>query len=59
MATNKQKQLDKKLLHEVIDRLLERYPNKLPTKELTSFELGREVCKQDVIKFLIDIYEKD
>lgn len=59
MVVNKQKQINKKLLHEVIDRLLERYPNKLPTKELTSFELGREVGKQDVIKFLIELYDKD
>ena len=51
--------INKKLLHDIIDRLLIKFPNRLPTKELTSFELGREVGKQDVIKLLIELYEKD
>lgn len=59
MAVKKTQGLDKKLLQNVIDRLLTKYPNRLPTKELTAFELGREVGRQDVIQFLIDIYNKE
>lgn len=40
-------------LNEVIDLLIARYPNALPTNDFTMNDVYRKVGQQDVIKYLI------
>lgn len=44
-------------LDTVIEVLLEKYPNQLPTKPIEKEELGILIGRQQVIKYLSDILE--
>lgn len=39
-------------IEDIIDRILGRYNNILPKKEVSSFELGKLIGHQEVIQFL-------
>ena len=45
-------------LQEIINRLCIRYPNVLPSKELTLYELGKLQGQQMVITFLNELSSK-
>lgn len=40
------------MLERILDDLDIKYPNQLPTKEISSFELGRLIGIQEVIKYI-------
>lgn len=42
-------------IQEIIDRLYVRYPNVLPTKEISSYELGKLQGQQIVINYLKEL----
>jgi hypothetical protein len=46
-------------IKEVLDKLEERFINKLPTTDVTSFELGKLVGNQEVVEFIFSIIEQD
>lgn len=46
-------------INKLIEQLIERYPNRLPTTDLSSYDLGRLVGQQDVIKHLVSVLEKE
>lgn len=45
------------MLEELLDNLVKRYPNRLPTKEVTSYELGTLVGNQEIIKYIANYIE--
>jgi len=45
-------------LKQVIDTLIEKYPNQLPTASLTETEYARLIGQQDVILYLLQHLEK-
>lgn len=40
------------ILKDIINRVEEKYNNKLPSKEVSSFELGKLIGQQEVVNFL-------
>lgn len=46
-------------IEKLIEKLIERYPNRLPTTDISSYELGKLVGQQDVIKHLVSLLEKE
>ena len=46
-------------IDKVIDDCLEKYPNRLPDKEITPYELGILIGQQEVVKFLTELKERD
>lgn len=47
------------LLEKISDKLVERFPNRLPTKEISSYELGVLVGQQEVLKQFFALLEKE
>jgi hypothetical protein len=47
-----------KTLNEVINTLIEKYPNRLPPENIPSEQLARKIGQQDVIQYLIQHLEK-
>jgi hypothetical protein len=45
-------------LNDVINSLVEKYPNRLPLESLTSEQLARKIGQQDVILYLLQHLEK-
>lgn len=46
-------------INEILEKIEERFINKLPTKEVTSFELGKMVGNQEVVAYILSIIEQD
>lgn len=47
------------LLEELLEMLKVKYPDKLPSKELTNYELGKLIGQQEVIKYLYSVLLKN
>lgn len=45
-------------LQTVLEILMEKYPNKLPTDKIAIEELHMKIGQQQVIKYLEEIYER-
>jgi hypothetical protein len=45
------------MLEELLDNLIKRYPNRLPSKEINSYSLGVLIGNQDVIKYIASYIE--
>lgn len=45
------------MLEELLDNLITRYPNRLPTKEVSSYELGILVGNQEILKYIASYIE--
>lgn len=46
-------------INEVLDKLQERFINKLPTTDITNFELGKLVGHQEVVEYIFYMIEQD
>lgn len=46
-------------INELINKLQERFNNQLPTKEVSSFKLGKLIGNQEVIHYIITVLEQD
>jgi len=48
-----------KELEKIIDMMIQKFPNQLPTTEINSYELGRLIGHQEALKHLINLMEKE
>ena len=47
------------MLEELLEMLKTKYPDRLPNKEVTNYELGKLIGQQEVIKYLLSILLKN